>query len=84
MRKVFQQWLIYAREYTWIKLVHESKRAIVYCDGQEAEIIRVTDTYKKQKTKHMNSRNIQTKFFVQGVNVVQDARRRYLFHMKSL
>ena len=49
MRKVFEQWFIYVREYTWIKLVHESKRAIVYCDGQEAEIIRVTDTYKKQK-----------------------------------
>ena len=32
----------------------------------------------------MNSRNIQTKSFVQGVNVVKDDRRHYLFHMKSL
>ena len=32
----------------------------------------------------MNSRNIQTKFFVQGVNAVQDARRHYFFHIKSL
>ena len=32
----------------------------------------------------MNSRNIETKFFVQGVCVVQDARRHYFFHIKSL
>ena len=33
----------------------------------------------------MNSRNIQTKSFVQGVNVVQGASRHYFFfHIKSL
>ena len=32
---------------TWVIVVHESKRAIIYCDRQEAKIIRVTDTYKK-------------------------------------
>ena len=29
---------------TWIIVVHKSKRTIVYCDGQEAEIIGVTNT----------------------------------------
>ena len=32
----------------------------------------------------MNSRNIQTKSLVQGVNVVQGASRHYFSHIKSL
>ena len=31
----------------------------------------------------MNSRNIQTKSFVQGVNVVQGASRHYFLHIRA-